>query len=87
MKMLSLVLPPWKWHRIAKDLFLHSAEIIAWLNIAQVKESELCPEDLIVTCRMWEHRADMKERKKVDYSMECTSKLTYMRDRNLHVSV
>jgi hypothetical protein len=29
----------------------------------------------------------MKERKKVDCSMECTSKLIYMRDMNVHVSV
>jgi hypothetical protein len=27
------------------------------------------------------------ERKKVDCSMECTSKLIYMRDMNVHVSV
>jgi hypothetical protein len=29
----------------------------------------------------------MKKRKEVDCSMECTSKLTYMRDMNVHVSV
>jgi hypothetical protein len=38
-------------------------------------------------CRMWEDRADMKERKKVDYSIKCTSKLIYMRDMNVHVSI
>jgi hypothetical protein len=36
---------------------------------------------------MWEDRADMKERKKADCSMECTSKLIYIRDTNVHVSV
>jgi hypothetical protein len=29
----------------------------------------------------------MKERKKVDCSTECTSKLIYMKDMNVHVSV
>jgi hypothetical protein len=29
----------------------------------------------------------MKERKKVDYSIKCTSKLIYMRDMNVHVSI
>jgi hypothetical protein len=29
----------------------------------------------------------MRERKKVDCSMECISKLIYMRDMNVHVSV
>jgi hypothetical protein len=38
-------------------------------------------------CRMSEDRADMEERKKVDCSMECTSKLIYIRDRNVYVSV
>jgi hypothetical protein len=38
-------------------------------------------------CQMSADRADMKERKKVDCSMECTSKLIYIRDRNVHVSV
>jgi hypothetical protein len=38
-------------------------------------------------CRMSEDRADMEERKKVDCSMKCTSKLIYMRDWNVHVSV
>jgi hypothetical protein len=38
-------------------------------------------------CRMSEDRADMDERKKVDCSMECTSKLIYMRGMNVHVSV
>jgi hypothetical protein len=28
-----------------------------------------------------------RKRKKVDCSMECTSKLIYMRDMNVHVSV
>jgi hypothetical protein len=36
-------------------------------------------------CRMWEDRAE--KRKKVDCSMECTSKLIYMRVMNVHVSV
>jgi hypothetical protein len=29
----------------------------------------------------------MKERKKVDCSIECTSKLIYIRDMNVHISV
>jgi hypothetical protein len=36
---------------------------------------------------MSEDRADMKERRKVDCAMECTSKLIYMRDMNVHVNV
>jgi hypothetical protein len=36
---------------------------------------------------MWEDRADMKERKKVDCAMECTSKLIYMRNMDVHVNV
>jgi hypothetical protein len=36
---------------------------------------------------MCEHRANMEERKKVGCSIECTSKLIYMRDMNVHVSV
>jgi hypothetical protein len=41
-------LNPTKWHRIQKDLFLHSSEMSAWLIIAQAKESDLAPEDLVV---------------------------------------
>jgi hypothetical protein len=45
----TLVLTRGKWHRIEKDLFLHSAETSAWLNIAQAKESEVRDGDLVVT--------------------------------------
>jgi hypothetical protein len=46
----ALVLAPGKWQRIEKDLFLHSAETSAWLNIAQAKDIELHSEDFVVTC-------------------------------------
>jgi hypothetical protein len=37
------------WHRIEKDLFLHSAQRGAYVKIAQAKETELSSEDLVVT--------------------------------------
>ncbi|KAF2969629.1 hypothetical protein GQX73_g3882 [Xylaria multiplex] len=38
-----------RWHRIEKDLYLHSGEKRAWLYVATKKEEELIPNDLIVT--------------------------------------
>jgi hypothetical protein len=39
------------------------------------------------TERCVECRSTADERKKVNCSMKCTSKLIYMRDMNVHVSV
>lgn len=36
------------WHRIEKDLYLHTAQQSAWLHIARAKETELTADDLIV---------------------------------------
>lgn len=36
------------WHRIEKDLYLHSAPQSAWLHIAHAKEDELTSGDLLV---------------------------------------
>ena len=37
------------WHRIEKELYLHTAQQSAWLYIAQTKEKERTPGDLVVT--------------------------------------
>jgi hypothetical protein len=36
------------WHRIEKDLYLHTAQQSAWLHIARAKETELTADDLLV---------------------------------------
>ncbi|KPM41102.1 hypothetical protein AK830_g5458 [Neonectria ditissima] len=36
------------WHRVGKDLYLHSAPQTAWLHIAQTEEKELSSGDLVV---------------------------------------
>jgi len=42
-------LDPEKWHRIEKDLYLHSGWVKqAWLHIQRKKEEELTPEDKVV---------------------------------------
>ncbi|KAI0532245.1 Metallo-dependent phosphatase-like protein [Xylaria digitata] len=38
-----------RWHRIEKDLYLHSGEKRAWLYVAIKKEAGLIPGDLVVT--------------------------------------
>ncbi|KAI1419883.1 Metallo-dependent phosphatase-like protein [Xylaria sp. FL1777] len=38
-----------QWHRIEKDLYLHSANQSAWLYVATLKEEELTTDDLVVT--------------------------------------
>ncbi|PVH81964.1 Metallo-dependent phosphatase [Cadophora sp. DSE1049] len=36
------------WHRIEKDLYLHSAKQTAWLHVARTKETDLTPDDLVL---------------------------------------
>jgi hypothetical protein len=38
-----------KWLRIEKDLYLHTAQQTAWLQIAQAREEDLTADDLVVT--------------------------------------
>ncbi|KAK0111482.1 purple acid phosphatase [Cadophora gregata] len=56
------------WHRKEKDLYLHSAKQSAWLHVAQTKETDLRPDDLVLTDirvgepangddKSWENRA------------------------------
>lgn len=40
---------PRVWHRVEKDLCLHSSEHSAWLYVALANEEELVAEDLLVT--------------------------------------
>ncbi|KAJ4299614.1 hypothetical protein N0V90_004860 [Kalmusia sp. IMI 367209] len=40
---------PSKWYRIEKDLYLHSAEQSAWLQVASAEETDLGPDDLVIT--------------------------------------
>lgn len=40
---------PRRWHRIEKELYLHTAQQSAWLYIAQVEEEELTKDDLVIT--------------------------------------
>ncbi|KAF8859351.1 Metallo-dependent phosphatase [Acephala macrosclerotiorum] len=42
-------LDPRNWHRIEKELYLHTAQQSAWLHIGQAKEKELTADDLVVT--------------------------------------
>ncbi|KAI1779696.1 Metallo-dependent phosphatase-like protein [Hypoxylon cercidicola] len=42
-------LDPQKWHRIEKELYLHTARQTAWLHVAQAKEEDLTADDLVVT--------------------------------------
>jgi len=37
------------WHRVEKDLLLHSAKQTAWLHVARTKETDLTPADLVLT--------------------------------------
>lgn len=37
-----------KWHRIDKDLHLHSTTVSAWLYLDQVREQQLARDDLII---------------------------------------
>jgi hypothetical protein len=53
--------------------------------VAAIERTKSWISSSAVFCRMWEHSAE--ERKRVDCFMECTSKLIYMRDTNVHVSV
>lgn len=45
----TCALDPWRWHRINKELYLHTAQHSAWLYIAQAKEKELTADDLVIT--------------------------------------
>ncbi|KAI8633324.1 Metallo-dependent phosphatase-like protein [Xylariaceae sp. FL1651] len=38
-----------KWHRIEKELYLHTTQQSAWLYVAQMNEEELTADDLVVT--------------------------------------
>jgi hypothetical protein len=38
-----------RWLRIEKDLYLHTAQKTAWLQIAQAREEDLTTDDLVVT--------------------------------------
>ncbi len=42
-------LDPQRWHRIEKELYLHTAQQSAWLHVAQAREKELTADDLVVT--------------------------------------
>ena len=42
-------LNPRVWHRIEKDLYLHTSRQSAWLYVALANEKELAAEDLLVT--------------------------------------
>lgn len=44
----TCALDPLKWHRIEKDLYLHTTQQSAWLHIKQKKESGLTTNDLVV---------------------------------------
>ena len=37
-----------KWHRIEKELYLHTAQESAWLHVAQSEEKEMTADDLVV---------------------------------------
>ena len=37
-----------KWHRIEKELYLHTAQQSAWLHVAQSEEKEMTANDLVV---------------------------------------
>ena len=45
----ACVLDPAKWHRVEKDLLLHSVNQSAWLHIIQEKETELSSNNLVIT--------------------------------------
>ncbi|ROW12461.1 hypothetical protein VMCG_00509 [Cytospora schulzeri] len=38
-----------EWKRIEKELYLHTAQQTAWLQVAQVQEEDLTADDLVVT--------------------------------------
>lgn len=44
----SLTLDPPRWLRVEKDLYLHTSQQTAWLQIAQAREEELAEDDLVV---------------------------------------
>ena len=37
-----------KWHRIEKELYLHTAQQSVWLHVAQSEEKEMTANDLVV---------------------------------------
>ena len=37
-----------RWHRLEKDLYLHTSQESAWLHIASVEEKDLSNDDLVV---------------------------------------
>lgn len=39
---------PQRWARIEKELYLHTAQHTAWMQVAQVKEEDLTADDLVV---------------------------------------
>ena len=45
----ACALDPMRWHRIEKELYLHSAQQSAWLHFAQAKERQLTVNDLVIT--------------------------------------
>lgn len=45
----TCAIDPRRWHRIEKELYLHTAQQSAWLHVAQAKEKELTADDLVVT--------------------------------------
>ena len=44
----TCTLDPLRWHRIEKDLCLHTAQQSAWLHVRQDKEAELTADELVV---------------------------------------
>ncbi|KAI9686812.1 MAG: purple acid phosphatase [Bogoriella megaspora] len=40
---------PWKWHRIEKDLLLHTVEQSAWLYLETKTQKDLAPDEPLVT--------------------------------------
>ncbi|KAL8774339.1 MAG: hypothetical protein Q9209_001090 [Squamulea sp. 1 TL-2023] len=45
----TCALDPLRWHRVEKDLYLHTTKQSAWLDIAETKVEELLVGDLVVT--------------------------------------
>lgn len=46
--MAACALDSQKWHRIEKELYLHTAQQSAWLHVAQSEEKEMTADDLVV---------------------------------------
>lgn len=45
----ACALDPLVWHRVEKDLYLHTAQQTAWLHLKLKKEKDLARNDLVIT--------------------------------------